>query len=158
MSDSVEEADWLTLSALPLDYAAALSWASGPEFGGVVGFLGVVRSTAEERSGVTAIDYEAYEEHVLDRFREVASECRRRWPDVGRIVVWHRIGRVATGEASVVTVASAPHRAEAFAACRYLIDTVKENAPVWKREHWPGGSDWSPAASSIRPIGQPPSA
>lgn len=148
--------NWLTLTTEPLDYARALTWASGPEYGGVVGFLGVVRSSAEERSGVTAIDYEAYEEHVLVRFEEVAVECRRRQPETGRIVVWHRIGTVPAGEASVVTVASAPHRAEAFDSCRYLIDAVKETAPVWKREHWPGGSDWSPAASAIRPVGKPP--
>jgi molybdopterin synthase catalytic subunit len=152
--EPVDTSDWLALAEEPLGYAAALEWVSGAQWGGVVGFAGVVRENAEERTGVTAIDYEAYEDHVLDRFKELAAESRRRWPDVGRVVVWHRVGRVDTGEPSVVIAVSAPHRSEAFDACRYLIDALKSSVPIWKREHWPGGSEWSPAARAIEPIGK----
>ncbi len=150
--DPVNGSDWLALTDEPLSYAAALEWVGGPGWGGVVGFSGLVRDHAEGRTGVTAIDYEAYDEQVLPRFRELADATRGQWPAVGRIVVWHRVGRVETGESSVVVAVSSPHRAEAFEACRYLIDGLKESAPIWKREHWPGGSDWSPAARSIQPV------
>lgn len=151
--EPVEGSDWLALTSEPLRLDAALDWAGGRAWGGVVGFSGVVRETAEGRTGVSAIDYEAYDPQVLPRFAEIAAGARRQWPEVGRLVVWHRTGRVETGESSVVVAASAPHRAEAFDACRYLIDTLKSTVPIWKREHWPGGSDWSPAAHPIRPVG-----
>jgi len=146
-------ADWLALTGEPIRLERALEWASGPAWGGVVGFSGVVRESAEGRRDVSAIDYEAYEAQVLGRFEQIAAMARREWPELGRLVIWHRTGRVETGESSVVTVASAPHRAEAFEACRFLIDTLKSTVPIWKREHWSGGSDWSPAAHPIRPVG-----
>jgi molybdopterin synthase catalytic subunit len=149
--DPGDSSDWLALTDEPLSYPAALEWVSGGRWGGVVGFSGVVRDHAEGRTGVTAIDYEAYDEHVLAKLTELAAGARERWPDVGRIVIWHRLGRVSTGESSVVIAVSTPHRAEAFAACRHLIDSLKETVPIWKREHWSGGSDWSPASKALRP-------
>lgn len=155
MIPPVSSSEWLTLTTDPLDVAAASEWAGGPEWGAIVGFSGVVRSYAESRSGVTAIEYEAYAEHVVPGFERLAATARERWSDLGRIVVWHRTGLVPVGEASVVIVVSSPHRAEAFEACRYLIDSVKQTAPIWKREFWPGGSDWSPASSPIVPVDAP---
>jgi molybdopterin synthase catalytic subunit len=112
-----------------------------------------VRDHAEGRTGVQAIDYEAYAPQVLPRFEAIVAAARELWPDLGRAVVWHRVGHVELGEASVVVVVSTPHRAEAFEACRYLIDTLKATAPIWKHETWEGGTDWS---LSARPIEPPP--
>lgn len=140
------------LTTEPLDNAAALSWVEGEQFGAVVGFFGVVRDHAEGRSGVVAVDYEAYEEHVLPRLAGLAAAARESVSDVGRIVLWHRTGRLAVGETSVAVAVSSPHRAEAFDACRLLIDTLKTTVPIWKLEHWEGGSDWSPSAHGIEDV------
>jgi molybdopterin synthase catalytic subunit len=141
------------LTALPLESTDALAWARGERWGGVVGFFGVVRDHAEGRTGVVAVDYEAYDDQVVPRLAELAASARERVPEAGRIVLWHRTGRVGLGEASVVVVASAPHRGEAFEVCRWLIDTLKATLPIWKLEHWEGGSDWSPSSHPIREVG-----
>ena len=70
----------------------------------------------------------------------------------GRVVLWHRTGRLEVGETSVAVVVSAPHRGEAFDACRFLIDTLKATLPIWKLEHWPDGSGWSPSAHAVEEI------
>lgn len=145
--------DWVALTFSPLPSDAALSWVERGRCGGVVGFFGVVRDHAEGRQGVVAVDYEAYEEQVVPRLQALAAEARVRLPDIGRIVLWHRVGRLEVGEASVAVVVSTPHRAEAFEATRFLIDTLKETVPIWKHEHWEGGSAWSDAAHPIRPVG-----
>ncbi|MDA8038140.1 MAG: molybdenum cofactor biosynthesis protein MoaE [Actinomycetota bacterium] len=144
--------DWLALTEGVLDGGAALEWASRTDCGAVVGFVGNVRDRAEGREGVQAVDYEAYDEQVVARLGELAAAARRRVPGLGRIVVWHRTGRIVVGEASVVVGVSSPHRAEAFDACRFLIDTLKETLPIWKHEHWEGGSGWSPSSRPLRPV------
>jgi molybdopterin synthase catalytic subunit len=146
--------DWLMLTADPLDEAAARAWVAGPEFGAVVCFSGLVRSSAQGRHDVSAIEYEAYEEQVVAGFAQMCSRAREADEELGRIVLWHRVGLVALGEASVVVAVSAPHRDSAFRACRRLIDSVKESSPIWKRELWPGGGDWSPAAVPIVDMNQ----
>ena len=98
---------------------------------------------------MTALEYEAYEDAVEPRLAAVAAEARRRWPSVGRVALLHRVGRLEVGEASVLVAVSAPHRDEAFAAARYCIDTVKETVPIWKREEWEGGGDWSPRSHPV---------
>lgn len=148
----MNEAEWLALTEEPLSYGEALQWVEGPAFGAVVGFSGTVRDHAEGRTGVTAIEYEAYEDQVVPRLEEIARTARELYGTIGRIVIWHRVGHVPTGQSSVVIAVSAPHRSEAFDACRYMIDTLKQAVPIWKREHWPGGSDWSPAARTIEPV------
>ncbi|HEV8063460.1 MAG TPA: molybdenum cofactor biosynthesis protein MoaE, partial [Acidimicrobiales bacterium] len=105
------------------------------------------------RSGVFAVDYEAYAEPALRRMASLASAARDSSASLGRILLWHRFGRVALGEASVVVVVSAPHRGEAFDACRYLIDELKATLPVWKYEHWSGGEGWSPTARAVAAVG-----
>lgn len=149
MDDAPASDDWVAVTSARLEYGRALEWASGPGWGGVVGFLGVVRDHSEGRSGVTSIEYEAYEEQVVARMSRVTADARAKWQELGRLLVWHRLGRVALGEPSVVTVASAVHRGRAFDACEFLIDALKQSVPIWKREFWPGGSDWSPAARHI---------
>ena len=138
--------DWLGLysSALPVD--EAIQWATLPSTGATVAFTGTARDHSEGRDGVTALSYEAWEEQVEPVLRAVSAQARIKWPAVARIVVLHRTGELALREAAVLVVASAPHRGEAFEAARFLIDETKAQAPIWKKEIWPGGQDWTPAA------------
>lgn len=142
--------DWLGLTESDLPVAPAYEWAVRPDCGAVVLFSGTVRDHADGRAGVEHLTYEAYEEQVVPKLQAIADEARRRWPDLGRIVLLHRIGRMDLGESSVVAVASAPHRPEAFEAARYLIDALKSSAPIWKHEVWAGGADWGTGASDVR--------
>jgi molybdopterin synthase catalytic subunit len=111
-----------------------------------------VRDHAEGRDDVVGMTYEAYEEHATVRLREVATEARRRWPVVERVALLHRLGELALSDASVAVVVSSPHRADAFEAARFCIDTLKETVPIWKREHWAGGSDWATGTHPVRPV------
>jgi molybdopterin synthase catalytic subunit len=145
-----EGCDWVALSADALPVAEAMAWATRPGDGAVVCFAGVVRDSSEGRDGVAALTYEAYEEQAAARMAQVAASAHRRWPSVDRIALLHRLGELSLSEASVVVVVSSPHRAEAFEAARFCIDTLKETVPIWKREHWSGGSDWAVADHPIR--------
>lgn len=145
--------DWVGLTRDQLPIEAVHGWATIPECGAVVLFTGVVRDHAEGRDGVVALTYEAYEERAEERLAAVAAEARQRWPVVGRVALVHRIGEVPLGQPTVVVAVSAPHRAEAFEAARFAIDTLKETVPVWKLEHGADGSSWSSAAHDVRPIG-----
>lgn len=148
-----EGVDWIALLATPLPTEAAVAWATTPASGAVVCFLGVVRDHADGRRGVVGLGYEAYEAEAARVLGEIAAEARVRWPDVSRVALLHRTGELALSEPSVAVVVSSPHRDEAFAAARFCIDTLKESAPIWKREHWSDGSDWSPAEQPIRAVG-----
>jgi molybdopterin synthase catalytic subunit len=147
-----EGRDWLLLTSLPLPVDAVTAWATTSGSGAVVSFLGVVREHSEGRDGVRGMTYEAYEEAATRRFTEIAEETRRRWPDIERLALLHRVGDLELSDTSVAVVASAPHRAEAFEAARFCIDTLKETAPIWKREHWEGGSDWAEQSQPVRPV------
>lgn len=133
---------WLLCTSEPLDLALASQWVVTPECGAVVAFAGTVRDHAEGRTGVTLLDYEAYEEHVVPTLETVAAAVRSRWSDVGRVALWHRTGPVALTEVSVVVAVSTPHRDAAFEAARWAIDEVKATAPIWKSEHHDGGVSW----------------
>ena len=141
--------DWLALTELPLPVEEALQWAVRPDCGAVVLFSGTVRDHAEGRTGVTSLDYEAFAEQVVPRLAAIVEEARTRWPTVGRLALLHRVGPVELAESSVVVVASAPHRDEAFDAARFCIDTLKATAPIWKKEHWSGGSDWGTGSTPV---------
>ena len=108
-------------------------------------FLGTVRDHSDAADGVTHLDYEVYPEQVEPKIREIVDEAAERWP-VLNVVVEHRSGTVNLGEASVAVAVSSGHRADAFAAARFIIDELKSRAPIWKKEHWPGGSNWSPGS------------
>jgi molybdopterin synthase catalytic subunit len=138
-----DQRDWIALSAAPLPVETVLSWVSRPDCGGVVIFCGTVRDFSEGRPGVTSLDYEVYPEQALSRLERVARSVRQQWPAVGRLVLLHRFGHLDVGEVSVVVAASTPHRAEAFDAAEYCIDTLKHTVPIWKRETWADGTDWS---------------
>jgi molybdopterin synthase catalytic subunit len=108
--------------------------------GAVVTFLGAVR---EQNDGhpVTLLEYEAYASMAVAEMRRIKDELERETPGV-RVAVHHRVGALGVGELAVVCAASAPHRTEAFVACRALIDRVKARVPIWKREHGPDGPYW----------------
>lgn len=125
-----------------IDPGALVSEVGRDDSGATVLFLGTVRDHSEGKEGVTHLDYEVYAEKVEDSIRRVVDEARAQW-SVLTVVVEHRSGVVRTGEASVAVAVSAGHRAEAFAAARFVIDELKTRAPIWKKEHWPGGSEWS---------------
>ncbi|MBW3548325.1 MAG: molybdenum cofactor biosynthesis protein MoaE [Actinobacteria bacterium] len=137
---------WVALSPQPLPLPAVADWAVLPRCGALVVFTGTVRDHAEGRPGVSSLEYEAYTAEVEPRLAGIADEARRRWPDLGRIALLHRTGLLEVGEASVAVAVSAPHRAEAFAAARFCIDTVKVTVPIWKHETWAGGRDWATGA------------
>ncbi|MEM7272197.1 MAG: molybdenum cofactor biosynthesis protein MoaE [Actinomycetota bacterium] len=141
--------DWTGLSAAPLPVDTASAWVVDPSCGGVVVFTGTARDHSVGRDGVTRLEYEAYEEQVVPRLDEIAAAARERWPDLGRLVLLHRIGEVPLTEAAVVVAASAPHRAAAFEAARFGIDTLKSTVPIWKREDWSEGTSWGREAQHI---------
>ena len=152
-----EEQDWLAVGPHPLPVAAAYEWAVRPDCGAVVVFSGTVRDHAaddhgNERTGVTHLTYEAYEEQAVVRFGAITAELRRRWPRTGRVALLHRVGRLELTESSVVVVVSAPHRGEAFDAARFAIDTLKQAAPIWKREWWEDGDDWGLGAHPLSDV------
>jgi molybdopterin synthase catalytic subunit len=133
---------WVGLSADQLPVGAATDWVARPDCGAVALFLGTARDHAGDRGGVTALEYEAYEEQAVPRLALVADEVRARWPMTGRVALLHRTGRLAIGDAAVVVAVSTPHRPEAFAAARFAIDAVKATVPIWKKETWAGGAEW----------------
>lgn len=125
----------------PLQPGRLLDEVSNPQAGAVVLFLGTVRDHSPGKEGITHLEYEAYSEVVENKIAEIADEAVSRWPLL-RLVVEHRTGNVAVGEPSVAVVASSAHRQDAFSAGRYVIDELKGRAPIWKKEHWPGGGEW----------------
>ena len=122
-----------------------------PACGGTCTFLGTVRNGPGDH-GVTAIEYSGFEEMVEAELSRILAEVRQRWPDV-RTQVRHRLGLVPLGEASIGIAAAAPHRAQAFEACRYIIEAVKQRVPIWKRELREDGT-----AVWVDPLGHPAAA
>jgi len=114
--------------------------------GAVASFAGLVRDHNQGRH-VSFLDYEAYVPLALRALERIVAEVRDAWP-TARLGVHHRTGRVEIGEASVAIVAASPHRAEAFAACRYAIERVKQIVPIWKHEHFEGGDVWLEGATA----------
>ena len=137
---SVVPAGRFVVSAEPLDAAAIAAAVARSSTGGLATFTGLVRDHNAGRR-VRWIDYEAHAPLAHTVFARIGAEARERWPDCD-VAIHHRIGRVAVGEASVVIAAASPHRAEAFSACRFAIERVKQIAPVWKHEHFEGGDVW----------------
>jgi molybdopterin synthase catalytic subunit len=127
-----------SLTREPLDLLAlqAVSAADGA----LCLFVGVVRRENAGRA-VRFLEYEAYEEMALPELERLEAEARSRWP-VTEVRIVHRLGRLEIGEASVAVAVASPHRAEAFAACRFVIDTLKATVPIWKKEHFEGGAVW----------------
>ena len=128
------------LSARPLDERAILAPLFAPGAGAIVSFAGRVRDHARGHK-VLKLEYDAYPEMAERVFAEIAAEAKVRFP-VDDITIHHRSGELAVGEVSVVIAVSAAHRGAAFDACRYVIDNLKQRAPIWKKEHGPNGAVW----------------
>ncbi|HEV2669602.1 MAG TPA: molybdenum cofactor biosynthesis protein MoaE [Gemmatimonadales bacterium] len=126
------------LSRSPISVDSLLASVQSPARGGTCVFLGTVRSDDD----VTGIDYSAYDDMATAEIERILGEAQERWTNA-RVTLQHRLGLVPLGEASIGIVAAAPHRDEAFAACRYVIEEVKQRLPVWKKElHADGTTTW----------------
>lgn len=140
---------WIAVSRNELPLEAAMAWAVDPRCGAVVSFSGTVRDHSEGRPGVDLLEYEAYEEYVVPKFSEIADAAASKWPQVHRVAILHRIGKMSVTESSVFIVVSAEHRDSAFEAAKFCIDALKSSAPIWKKERWSGGSDWGSDSHEI---------
>ena len=138
-STKQHEADSFAIAFAPLSLAEIYALADDAANGAIVVMSGMVRNQTDGKP-VLALEYQAYEPMALQVFMSIAVDIRKRWPDVNRVAIHHRIGRLQIGEISVLVAVGCPHRSEAFAACQYAIDTLKHNAPIWKKEHWADGS------------------
>jgi molybdopterin synthase catalytic subunit len=133
--------DQIELTERPLSEQTVADAVGDPAAGGLVLFSGVVRDNTAGRH-VKFLEYEAHAPMAVAKMREIAAELRARWPDVRRVAILHRIGRLEIGESSVLIAVSAPHRGQAFEACRFAIDALKERVPIWKKEHFEDGEVW----------------
>jgi molybdopterin synthase catalytic subunit len=131
--------DWVDLLPSPLDVASVTEFVTSPKAGGIDIFLGTTRAetTADGRE-LLALDYEAYESMARRQLQDLTDAARQQWPVI-RVAILHRLGRVPIGHASVVIAVSTPHRAESFAACRWIIDQLKKEVTIWKQEVWSDG-------------------
>jgi molybdopterin synthase catalytic subunit len=123
----------------PIELQEVYELADNGANGAVAVMSGMVRNQTEGRP-VEYLEYQAYEPMALRVFEQIASEVSQKWPIVTRTIIHHRVGKLRIGEISVLIAVGAPHRGEAFAACQYTIDTLKHQAPIWKKEHWSDGS------------------
>jgi molybdopterin synthase catalytic subunit len=126
--------DNFRISFAPLSLDEVYHLADDPANGAIVMMSGTVREQTAGKS-VICLDYQAYEPMALAIFSQIATSIRQQWPDTNRVVIHHRTGKLQIGEISVLVAVGCPHRQEAFAACNYAIDTLKHNAPIWKKEY-----------------------
>ncbi len=139
MSQSEEFTPFLVTDE-PLDPEPLVEYCTTNRMGAVITFAGTVREFTGDHQ-TSYLEYEAYPDMATKLFREIAAEIEEKWPGT-RVAVAHRTGRLDIGETSVLVVVGSPHRAEAFEACRYGIDELKERAPIWKKEVYAEGSHW----------------
>ncbi len=130
----------IQLTREPLKRDELIAAVSHSSVGGIVVFEGVVRDNARGKE-VRYLEYDVYEEMAEQQIRTIITEAQQRW-GAERVAVAHRFGRLEIGEASVIIVVASPHRAEAFDACRYIIDTLKSTVPIWKKEVATNGEEW----------------
>lgn len=133
--------DRFVITSRPLSVSAAARAVTRKDCGGIAVFAGVVRDHHDGKR-VTRISYTAFSSMAKKEFARYAAEARRKWKELGSFYVAHRTGRLRHTEASVVIAVSAVHRAEAFAACRHVIERLKESAPIWKEEFYRRGKAW----------------
>jgi molybdopterin synthase catalytic subunit len=134
--------DNFAISFAPLSLSEVYNLADHPANGAIVLMSGTVRNQTDGIP-VISLEYQAYEPMALRVFYQIAANIRQKWTDTNRVVIHHRTGHLKIGEISVLVAVGCPHRSEAFAACRYAIDTLKHNAPIWKKEHnRDGSSNW----------------
>ena len=134
LSDSTNPNDSFAITIAPLSLAEAYDLADDPANGAVVVMSGTVRNQTEGKA-VEYLEYQAYQPMAIAVFNSIAANIRHQWQDTNRVVIHHRVGKLKIGEISVIVAVGCPHRSEAFDACRYAIDTLKHNAPIWKKEY-----------------------
>lgn len=142
-------AEALAITTSPLDVQTLVNIVNAGEagrHGAVATFIGLVRGSNLGKR-VLFLEYEAYEPLAVRGLERIASEVQDAWPGV-RLAVHHRTGRVELGDASIIIAAASAHRADAFAACRYTIERVKQIVPIWKHEHFDGGDVWLEGATA----------
>jgi len=140
MSDQPNQVpDDFVISFAPLCLATVYQKVDNPANGAIAMMSGMVRQKTQGR-GVKFLEYQAYNPMAIAVFQQIAQQIRQQWPTVTGVVIHHRTGKLDIGEISVLVAIGCPHRAEAFAACQYAIDTLKHQAPIWKKEHWQDGS------------------
>ncbi len=128
----------------PLDVSVAMGWTNQSGIGGLGVFVGITRPENDATLGeLVGLEYHAYDEMALAEMRKLCDAAAAQWP-ILHAVVWHRLGLVKVGEASVVIVVGAAHRGDALCACRYLIDELKKSVPIWKKEIYTSDSRWKP--------------
>ncbi len=130
----------IDLTEEPLEPGPVIDAVRHSGAGAIVVFLGIVRDEDQGRK-VSYLEYDAYRSMAEKEMRHIGEELLARWPAV-RIAMRHRCGRLGVGETALVIAVSAPHRGDAFEACRYAIDRVKEVVPIWKKEVWEDGEAW----------------
>jgi molybdopterin synthase catalytic subunit len=136
----------VAVTAAPLDPASVTALVAGSGQGAVVSFLGLVRDANQGRR-VTHLVYEAYEPLAVKALDRIVAEAEARWTGA-RMAIQHRTGRLEIGECSVVIAVASPHRSDAFAACRYAIERIKQIVPIWKHEYFEGGDVWIEGATA----------
>ncbi len=129
----VNSRDSFAITIAPLSLNEVYSLADDAANGAVVVMSGTVRNQTEGKA-VQYLEYQAYQPMAIAVFHSIAAQIRSRWQEVNRLVIHHRVGKLKIGEISVIVAVGCPHRGEAFAACQYAIDTLKHNAPIWKKE------------------------
>lgn len=129
----------IEITESPIDHASVTDRVRSNQAGAVCSFLGTVREMTGDRQTV-ALDYESYPEMALKSMAKLEAQARARWPII-EVALIHRVGHLELGEISVVVAVSCPHRHQAFDACRWLIDTLKEVVPIWKKEVWVDGTE-----------------
>ena len=137
----------------PIDIAALSRHVRAPEDGAIVTFDGFVRNESHNRATLY-LDYEAYESMALAKMREIGAQLHEKYR-IHRVAMVHRLGRLEIGETSVFIAVSAPHRAAAFDACRFAIDTLKCTVPIWKKEYFADGAVWADGELPPAPVATP---
>jgi molybdopterin synthase catalytic subunit len=137
----------------PIDPDTLIRHLRAPEDGAIVTFDGFVRHQSHNRRTLY-LDYEAYEPMALAKMREIAAQLHQKYR-IHRVAIVHRLGRLEIGETSVLIAVSAPHRAAAFDACRFAIDTLKRTVPIWKKEYFEDGAVWADGELPPAPVATP---
>ncbi|HEY9195834.1 MAG TPA: molybdenum cofactor biosynthesis protein MoaE [Mucilaginibacter sp.] len=136
MTDTMQ----ILLTAETLDIQHCINWIMSPDSGGIDVFIGTVRNATKGKP-VLKLDFEAYEPMAISEMEKIAKQAFEKW-QVQKVLIHHRTGTLQVGEVPVVIAVSAAHRAAAFDACRYIIDTLKQTVPIWKKEFFDDGEVW----------------
>lgn len=130
----------INISPAPLNIQDCIDKVRSPDCGGIDVFIGTVRTRTEDKK-VLRLEYEFYESMALKEMNKIAGQASQKWP-IKNILIHHRTGILKVGEVAVIIAVAAAHRAQAFEACRYAIDTLKQTVPIWKKEVFEDGEEW----------------